>query len=247
MTLAPFSSRQSRGALLAGTPAYRWDPRREVDELNSRFGQLIQSLISGEAQMGRAAIWSPPVDVEETEDAYVVDVDLPNVDPEDVNLEMRGEELRISGAFEERGRGGVVRRQGRQTGEFEYMIDLPSDIDSDQVQAAYSNGVLTVTVPKARDAQPRRIEIQAQGDQQADQQGRQRPGQQQTGQSAAGQQQTGQQQTGQSAAGQQQTGQQQTGQSGTGQQQAAQPGTQQAGSQQSDGSQRGGQKPGKRS
>ncbi|MEV4509240.1 Hsp20/alpha crystallin family protein [Dactylosporangium sp. NPDC049525] len=232
MTLAPFSSRQRRGGLLAGTPAYRWDPRREVDELNSRFGQLIQSLISGEAGIGGSAGWSPPVDVEETEDAYVVDVDLPNVNPEDVNLEMRGEELRISGAFEERSRGGVVRRQGRQTGEFEYMIDLPSDIDSDRVQAAYSNGVLTVTVPKTRNAQPRRIEIQAQGDQQGDQQGRQRQGQQQTGQQQTGQQQTGQQQTGQSA---------------TGQQQAAQRGTQQSGSQQSGGPQRGGQNPGQRS
>ena len=230
MTLAPFSSRLRRGGLLAGSPAYRWDPRREVDELNSRFGQLIQSLIGGEAGIGGSAGWSPPVDVEETEDAYVVDVDLPNVNPEDVSLEMRGEELRISGAFEERSRGGVVRRQGRQTGEFEYMIDLPSDIDSDRVQAAYSNGVLTVTVPKARNAQPRRIEIQAQGDQQGDQQGRQRPGQQQTGQ-------------------------QQTGQSATGQQQAAQRGTQQSGSQQaagqqsqqSGGQQRGGQNPGQRS
>jgi HSP20 family protein len=222
MTLAPFSSRQRRGGLQTGPPAYRWDPRREVDELNSRFGQLIQSLIGGDAGIGGSAGWSPPVDVEETEDAYVVDVDLPNVNPEDVSLEMRGEELRISGAFEERGRGGVVRRQGRQTGEFEYMIDLPSDIDSGQVQAAYSNGVLTVTVPKARDAQPRRIEIQAQGDHQ---------GQQQTGQ------QTGRQ-TGQSG---QRTGQQ-PGQSATGQQQAAQ-----RGAQQSDAQPRGGQNPGQRS
>jgi HSP20 family protein len=191
MTLAPFSSRQRRGGLLAGTPAYRWDPRREVDELNSRLGQLMQSLIGGEAGIGGSAGWSPPVDVEEIDDAYVVDVDLPNVNPEDVNLEMRGEELRISGAFEERGRGGVVRRQGRQTGEFEYMIDLPSDIDSDRVQAGYSNGVLTVTVPKARDAQPRRIEIQAQGDQQGRQQQTGQTGQQPS-QSAAGQQQTAQ-------------------------------------------------------
>jgi HSP20 family protein len=223
MTLAPFSSRQRRGGLLAGSPAYRWDPRREVDELNNRFGQLIQSLIGGETAIGGSAGWSPPVDVEETEDAYVVDVDLPNVNPEDVSLEMRGEELRISGAFEERGRGGVVRRQGRQTGEFEYMIDLPSDINSEQVQAAYRNGVLTVTVPKARDAQPRRIEIQAQ----RDQQGQPRPGQQQTGQ-----------QTGQSA---QRTGQQ-PGQTATGQQQA-QRDTQQSGTQQS-GTQR---NPGQRS
>jgi HSP20 family protein len=228
MTLAPFSSRPRRGGLLAATPAYRWDPRREVDELNSRFGQLIQSLIGGETGIGSAG-WSPPVDVEETEDAYVVDVDLPNVNPEDVNLEMRGEELRISGAFEERGRGGVVRRQGRQTGEFEYMIDLPSDIDGDRVQAAYSNGVLTVTVPKARDAQPRRIEIQAQGDQQ--QTG------QQPGQSA---QRTGQQPT-QSAAGQQQAAQRGTQQSGS-----QQSGTQQSGGQQSGGPQRGGQNPGQR-
>jgi HSP20 family protein len=221
MTLAPFSSRQRHGGLLAGTPAYRWDPRREVDELNSRFGQLMQSLIGGQAGIGGSAGWSPPVDVEETDDAYVVDVDLPNVNPEDVNLEMRGEELRISGAFEERGRGGVVRRQGRQTGEFEYMIDLPSDIDSDRVQAGYSNGVLTVTVPKARDAQPRRIEIQAQGDQQGDRQGRQ----QQTGQ-------TGQQPS-QSAAGQQQ--------------QTAQRGAQQSSSQQPEGQRRSGQNPGQRS
>jgi len=169
-----------------------------MDELNSRFGQLIQSLIGGETGIGGSAGWSPPVDVEETDDAYVVDVDLPNVNPENVNLEMRGEELRISGAFEERSRGGVVRRQGRRTGEFEYMIDLPSDIDSEQVQAAYSNGVLTVTVPRARDAQPRRIEIQAQGDQQ---------GQQQMGQSG--------QRTGQSAAGQQQAAQRGTQQPGT--------------------------------
>ncbi|MFI5913360.1 Hsp20/alpha crystallin family protein [Dactylosporangium sp. NPDC051541] len=244
MTLVPFSSRPRRGALLAGAPAYRWDPRREVDELNSRFGQLIQSLIGGETGIGGSAGWSPPVDVEETEDAYIVDVDLPNVNPRDVDLEMRGEELRISGAFEERGRGGVVRRQGRRTGEFEYMIDLPSDIDSDQVQASYSNGVLTVTVPKARDAQPRRIEIQAQRDQQS----RQGIGQQETGQQAGqSAQRTGQpQQTGQQAGqsaqrtGQpQQTGQQQTSQS-------AQRTGQQSGSPQAGGQQRGGPNPGRR-
>ncbi|GAA3452308.1 Hsp20/alpha crystallin family protein [Dactylosporangium matsuzakiense] len=221
MTLAPFSSRQRRGGSAAGAPVYRWDPRREVDELNSRFGQLIQSLISGEAGIGGPAGWSPPVDVEETEDAYVVDVDLPNVNPDDITLEMRGEELRISGAFEERGRGGVVRRQGRQTGEFEYMIDLPGDIDSDRVQAAYRNGVLTVTVPKARDAQPRRIEIQAQDDRQS---GRPAPGQQQAAQ-----------------------GDRQPGRPAPDQQQAAQSTGRQSGSPQSGGQPRGGPNPGQRS
>lgn len=82
------------------------------------------------------------------------------MDPSDVNLEIRGEELRISGSFQERERGGVVRRQNRQTGEFEYTVDLPSDVDASRVEATYNNGVLTVSVGKRRDARSRRIEIQ---------------------------------------------------------------------------------------
>lgn len=215
MSLAPFGSRRLRGGPLAGIP-YRWDPRREIDDINARFGQLMQAFLGDVPALSAAGI-SPlmaPIDVEETEDAYIVDVDLPNVDPSDINLEMRGEELRVSGRFQQKERGGVVRRQHRQQGEFEYVVDLPSDVDTEQVEATYTNGVLTVNVGKARDAHPRRIEIQRrQGEQ--EQQGRigqgQQAGQQgQTGQ--AGQQQqgrTGQQgQTGQSQQGQTQQGQQ---------------------------------------
>lgn len=162
MTLAPFTFRRRRGGQLAGPPAYRWDPRRELDDINSRFGQLMQAVLGDPTALAPAA-WSPlapPIDVEEIEDAYVIDVDLPNVDPSDVNLEIRGEELRISGSFQERERGGVVRRQNRQTGEFEYTVDLPSDVDASRVEATYNNGVLTVSVGKRRDARSRRIEIQ---------------------------------------------------------------------------------------
>ncbi|MER7006416.1 Hsp20/alpha crystallin family protein [Dactylosporangium sp. NPDC000555] len=165
MTIAPFTSRRRRSGQPAGAPAYRWDPRRELDDINSRFGQLMQAVLGDPTALAPAAAWSPlspPIDVEETEDAYVIDVDLPNVDPSEVNLEMRGEELRISGSFQDRERGGVVRRQNRQTGEFEYIVDLPSDIDASRVEATYKNGVLTVSVGKSRDVQPRRIEIQGQ-------------------------------------------------------------------------------------
>lgn len=162
MTLTPFYSRQRRGAgQLAGAPLTRWDPRREMEDINSRFGQLIQSFFgdtAGITGMGSASVLVP-VDVEETDSAYIVDVDLPNVNPDDVTIEMRGEELRISGMFEQTDRGGIMRRQSRQSGEFEYMVDLPSDIEADQVEATYHNGVLTVTVGKMQDTQPRRIEI----------------------------------------------------------------------------------------
>ncbi len=99
-----------------------------------------------------------PVDVEETDDAYIVDVDLPNVNPQDATIEVRGG---IFGQYQEREREGVLRRQNRPIGDFEYTVDLPSDIDANRVEAMYNDGVLTVTVGKARSAQPRRIEISA--------------------------------------------------------------------------------------
>ncbi len=172
MTLAPFFTRRRRGGgPLAASPMYRRDPDREMEDINDRFGQLVQSVFGmtpGLAAQGGWAALAVPVDVEETDDAYIVEVDLPNVNPEDVNIEMRGEELRISGQFQDRDRSGVMRRQNRPMGDFEYIVDLPSDIDPDRVEATYDNGVLTVSVGKARDAQPRRIEISAaQGRQQA--------------------------------------------------------------------------------
>jgi HSP20 family protein len=164
MTLAPFFSRRRRGGgqQTAAPMMYRRDPYREMEDINDRFSQLVQSVFGVTPALTGPAAWSAlavPVDVEETDNAYIVEVDLPNVNPEDVSIEMRGEELRVSGEFQQRDREGVLRRQNRPTGDFEYAVDLPSDIDPNQVQASYDNGLLTVTVSKARDAQPRRIEI----------------------------------------------------------------------------------------
>ena len=159
MSLAPYFTMQQRhgGGRQTLSPRYR-----EMQDINRRFGDLIQTFFGDPTGLIGAAV-TPPVDIEETDDAYVVDVDLPSVRPEDVNIEMRGEELRISGRVEQRERTGVVRRQNRPTGEFEYLVDLPSDIDPARVDARYRKGVLTVTVGKAQNAQPRRIEIRTDG------------------------------------------------------------------------------------
>ena len=159
MTLAPFYSRQRRaGQQQVLAPTYRWDPYQEMEDINRRFGQLIQAFFGDSAALTPMRV-TPPVDIEETDDAYVVEVDLPNVRPEDVTIEMLGEELHISGKVQQRETTGVMRRQSRPTGEFEYVVDLPGDIDPDRIEATYDNGVLTVTVAKTRDAHPRRIEV----------------------------------------------------------------------------------------
>jgi HSP20 family protein len=164
MSLAPFTSRQRRGGGQPTTTQVGWDPYRDVN----RFDQLIRTLFADSPGLTPQGTLAIPVDIEETDDAYVVDVDLPNVNPDDVTIEMRGEELRISGQFEQRERSGVMRRQNRQQGEFEYVVDLPSDLDPDRVDATYDRGVLRISVSKAQDAQPRRIEIhEAQAGEQA--------------------------------------------------------------------------------
>jgi HSP20 family protein len=120
---------------VASGPTYRLEPARQV------------------------ADWLVPVDIEETDDAYIVDLDLPNAGEEDVQIELRGNELRIFGAFRDRGRSGILRRQGRRVGEFEFLVTLPGDIDADGVDASLEHGVLRVRSPKARGGQAKRIAV----------------------------------------------------------------------------------------
>ena len=103
--------------------------------------------------------WSPPVDLEELDDAYVVEADLPGVKREDVNVELVGNELTITGEMKEQERKGTVRRQSRRTGRFDYRLSLPSHVDPEQVEAKLSDGVLKLRIPKSERAQRRRIEI----------------------------------------------------------------------------------------
>lgn len=129
--------------------------------MHERMGRLLESSFGapGPSMLG----WSPLVDVEETEDAWVIEAELPGVSQEDINLELREGELVISGEIKERERKGQLRRQVRKTGRFDYRLTLPGDVQSDKIEASLDKGVLTVRVPKSPRAQPKRIEVKATG------------------------------------------------------------------------------------
>src|SRR4051812_35278442 len=74
-----------------------------------------------------------PVDIEETGEAFRIELDLPGVAPDDLEIELRDSELRVFGSFKERRRDGTLRHQARRTGEFEYLVALPGDVDADAV------------------------------------------------------------------------------------------------------------------
>ena len=138
----------------------RWGPFRELEELHTRIGQRMETGWSG-ATRGAGAIWSPLVDIEETDDAWLVEAELPGVKQEDIDVELSDAELTISGELKERERKGILRRRTRRTGQFDYRVTLPGEADAERIEASLQEGVLTVRVPKPERARRRRIEIRS--------------------------------------------------------------------------------------
>jgi HSP20 family protein len=153
-----------RSAMPASPPAPApflsrvWDPFTELQEIQSHARELMERAWPGFAA-GAGDVWAPPVDIEETDDAWIVEAELPGVERNDVDIEVRDSEVRISGELKERERQGILRRRARRVGRFEFRVALPGDTDADNVDASMKNGVLTVRIPKAETSEPHRIEV----------------------------------------------------------------------------------------
>ncbi|WP_432988074.1 Hsp20/alpha crystallin family protein [Dactylosporangium sp. CA-233914] len=100
-----------------------------------------------------------PVDVEETGDAFRIELDLPGVATDDVQIELCDNDIRVFGTFGERPREGTLRHHARRQGEFDYIVELPGGVEADGVTADLDGGVLTIVAPKAHGAQARRIPV----------------------------------------------------------------------------------------
>lgn len=140
-----------------GETATRWDPFAEIERVNRQLQGYLDSWNHFPSLAGDG--FTPLADVEETDDAYHVEIELPGVKKGDVNIEVAGRRLTVSGERKERERVGILRRRTRSVGRFHYEVVLPGEVDDDRVSAHLDEGVLTVTVPKAATERPRRIEI----------------------------------------------------------------------------------------
>jgi HSP20 family protein len=140
----------------------RWEPLQDFEQVAERMQRLLDQTFGGEAlPIAAAATWTPPVDIEETDDAYIVEAEVPGIKKKDVNIELVGNELTISGEIKEKERVGLVRRRTRRTGAFEYRVSFPNPVDGQNIDAKLDDGVLTVRVPKAEREQRRKIEIKS--------------------------------------------------------------------------------------
>jgi HSP20 family protein len=137
------------------------DPLRELAQLHQRMSQLMNTALGTDLLSPAAQGWTPLADVTETDDAYVVEIDVPGVDRKDLTVEAVGGELRVSGEIVEKEKVGWLRHRTRRVGQFAYRTTLPGDIDTDRISADLADGVLTVRVPKTEAAKPRRITVNA--------------------------------------------------------------------------------------
>ncbi|MGW4202748.1 Hsp20/alpha crystallin family protein [Streptomyces sp. NPDC004726] len=129
----------------------------EFDELFDRMSRFLESAAP---PWREPMAWAPLADLSETDAAYKVECELPGINREDIDVEVSGRELHITGELKEREPEGVLRRATRRTGRFEYRALLPSAVKAEDVHATLADGILTVAVPKAQAVKPHHIEIE---------------------------------------------------------------------------------------
>jgi HSP20 family protein len=106
-------------------------------------------------------VWTPPVDIEETETSYRLQAELPGLSRDDIQITLENNVLRLSGErkFEKDTKQENYHRIERTYGAFSRSFALPTQVSPDKVEAKFENGVLSIVVPKAEQAKPRRITI----------------------------------------------------------------------------------------
>ncbi|MDW7710633.1 MAG: Hsp20/alpha crystallin family protein [Deferrisomatales bacterium] len=143
-----------------------WDPLRELERLRREMDRIFEGVSPARTWSlgflpGTAARQYPRVNIAEDADGYVVEALAPGVDPTTLDLSVKDNVLTISGEKKapEGVRAEAFHRSERSAGRFVRAVELPDDLNAEQVKAAYTDGILRVNLPKAEQAKPRRIEI----------------------------------------------------------------------------------------
>ena len=139
-----------------------FEPLMNFDrEINTMLDKFVRG---GTVDDGSFAIshWMPAVDVAEREEEYQVKVELPGVSKEDVEITMQENILTIRGEKkqEKESTGSSYHRLERSYGSFQRSFTLPTSVKHDKVEAAFNDGILTITLPKAEEAKPKEIKVE---------------------------------------------------------------------------------------
>jgi len=128
-----------------------WDPFQDLFPMSRRFQPLA----------GAESAWSPAVDILEKGDNLVIRAEVPGIERDAIDVKVEDNTLILSGerVRETEEEGSQAYRRERVYGSFVRSFNLPKTVDAARITAHYKNGVLEITVPKAEEAKPRKIDV----------------------------------------------------------------------------------------
>jgi HSP20 family protein len=139
-----------------------WNPFGEMSLLQNQMNRLFNSALQGwpDGDSNGTTSWTPAADIYESDNELTVNLDLPGVDPNMVDIRVENNTLTIRGErhFEEKQKENFHRVE-RSYGPFARAFTLSTFVDPDKIRASYKAGVLSITLPKAEAAKPKRIQI----------------------------------------------------------------------------------------
>ena len=131
--------------------------RKEVDDLISSF------LGSPTTTNWLSTALSPATDIAETENAFIVKIDIPGIQAKDINVQVHGNTLSVNAQRQEEKetKDKTFYRMERRSGNFSRTMSMPCTVNEDEVAAEYVDGVLTLTLPKSERAKPKKISVKS--------------------------------------------------------------------------------------
>jgi HSP20 family protein len=145
----------------------RWGPFQDLRNAQDEMAQMSPMLAHAlglhaqQQHSGRPTAWAPAMDISERKDAYLVTVELPGIDAEDLDITMEDGLLTIQGErhFAHDSSEQHFHRVERRYGAFRRSITLPAQVKAEGIQATVDNGALQILVPKMEQAKPKQIQV----------------------------------------------------------------------------------------
>lgn len=150
-----------------------WNPARDlmrfpsdIFRMQREIDQLVDSVFRRDTEGDFVtdedlfpSVWSPAVDVAESDNEYLVKVELPGINKEDVKVTVQDSVLTILGEKKQETEPKNYHRVERSYGSFQRSFTLPTTVKADKVDATFKDGVLTIALPKAEEARPKEIDV----------------------------------------------------------------------------------------
>ena len=139
----------------------KWDPLREFEDMFDRYTRAGGAPRAGGQEAIASGDWAPRVDIAETDEAFSVKAELPDINKDDVTVTIDNGVLTIKGERkqEKEEKGKKFHRIERHYGSFYRSFTLPANVDESAVKATFKDGMLTLSIPKTEEAKPKTVNV----------------------------------------------------------------------------------------